>query len=72
MTQIKNKEKIEQDYKIENHNELPLLFISKTKTINDFETEKIEIQSRGLNMEETITGFKYLLNKALKKLEAKK
>ena len=53
-------------------NEIPGLYLSKKIIIGELEQEVIDIQAKGWTMEEAITGFKYLLNKALKKLEAKK
>ncbi len=52
--------------------ELTCLKISIKQTINSFEKDLIEIESKGVNMKETIKGLNYLLKIALERIEVKK
>lgn len=44
-----------------NH-ELPCLFISRTKHLSDFETERMELRSVGRTSKEALEGMKFLLS----------
>lgn len=43
-------------------NELPTLKLEKTRTIGDFEVERVALHASGSSVEQAMRGIKYLLD----------